>query len=95
MYYNGGTSSPVIITTDGTYTVTTTDDWITIEEKDNTFTVTVTKNEGATKRNGKVVVNVTGLPEGESLTREVVIEQNPKTDDIEVEDWGDTEDWDF
>lgn len=71
----GGTSEPIIVTTDGTYTVTTTASWLTIKQEANTFTLTASAYEGTTVREGKVLVTMTNLKAGEEYALELPVKQ--------------------
>ena len=92
-FYRGGESDPVKVTTDGTYSVTTSDSWLTIKQNGNTFTVTATENTAAEKREGKVVVSLTGLVEGESKVIEIPVVQRMKNQGPSKEDFTPDEDW--
>ena len=53
----GGTSEPVIVQTDGSYGITTSADWITInKETESQFTVTVSENTNTGYRTGDVTI---------------------------------------
>ncbi len=69
-----GGSSIVNVDTDGTFSVTTSENWITIKTNGNQVNITTTQNEGKTSRNGKVFVKLSGLSNG-SLTRNIEITQ--------------------
>ena len=92
-FYRGGESDPVKVTTDGTYSVTTSDSWLTIRQNGNTFTVIATENTAAEKREGKVVVCLTGLVEGESKVIEIPVVQRMKSQGPGKEDFTPDEDW--
>ena len=92
-FYDGGESDPVEVTTDGTYSVTTSDSWLTIRQNGNTFTVTATENTTAEKREGKVVVSLTGLVEGESKVIEIPVVQRIKSQGPGKDDFTPDEDW--
>jgi hypothetical protein len=63
-YSNGGTSEPITISTDGTYSVTCEEEWLTINNSSNTFTVTATENKTVDVRTGVVTIALTDLKEG-------------------------------
>ena len=92
-FYGGGESDPVEVNTDGTYSVTTSDSWLTIKENGKTFTVTATENTSAEKREGKVLVSLTGLVEGESRVIEIPVVQRMKSQGPGKDDFSPDEDW--
>ena len=92
-FYGGGESDPVEVNTDGTYSVTTSDSWLTIKESGKTFTVIATENTSAEKREGKVVVSLTGLVEGESRVIEIPVVQRMKSQGPGKDDFSPDEDW--
>lgn len=63
-YSKGGTSTPVTISTDGAYSISTTDSWMTISQTGNTFTVTATENSTTDARIGHITIALTDLKEG-------------------------------
>lgn len=92
-YYRGGVSSPVMVDTDGSYSVTSTDSWLSIQQNGKTFTVTATENTTADKREGKVVVSLTGLVAGETKTIEIPVIQRVKTQGPDKDEFSPDEDW--
>ena len=92
-YYRGGTSDPVTVDTDGSYTVTASESWLTIQQNGKTFTVTATENTTADKREGKVVVSLTGLVAGESKTIEIPVVQLVKRQGPDKDGFSPDEDW--
>lgn len=71
-YSKGGTSEAITVSTDGTYSVTTSQSWLSITQSANTFTVTASENSGTDARFGKIVIALTDLQEGTySLTLDV------------------------
>ena len=72
---SGGASDAVTISTDGAYNVTVTDSWMKIQEiSPSSFYVVVTEN-GGKSRNGRVMINMTGLANGETYELSVLVEQ--------------------
>lgn len=63
-YAKGGVSEMVTISTDGTYTVSCTDSWLTVTRSGDTFTVTASENDTEERRTGKVTITLTDLKEG-------------------------------
>lgn len=92
-YYLGGLSNPVTVSADGTYSVTTSDSWLTIQENGKTFTVTATENTTDDIREGKIVVTLTGLVEGESKSVEIPVTQHVKRQGIDKDEFSPDEDW--
>lgn len=90
----GGTSDPLIVTTDGTYQVSKEGDWFTIAQDANSITATATANEGEVPRSGTIIVTMTNLPSGESLIRTITVRQYPP-DNIEGGGFTDDRNWDF
>lgn len=71
-YSKGGTSEAITVSTDGTYSVTTSQSWLSITQSANTFTVTASENSGIDARFGKIIISLTDLQEGTySLTLDV------------------------
>ena len=71
-YSKGGTSEAITVSTDGTYSVTTPQSWLSITQSANTFTVTASENSGTDARFGKIVIALTDLQEETySLTLDV------------------------
>ena len=60
-YAKGGVSDMVTISTDGTYTVSCTDSWLTLTRSGDSFTVTASENDTEETRQGKVTVALTDL----------------------------------
>jgi hypothetical protein len=76
-FYNGGTSDPITINTDGTAVITTLEDWISISrENDSQFTISITRNYGEA-RNGTVIVSLNDLVDG---TISVIVGINQQKD---------------
>ena len=90
----GGETGSVIVTTDGKYSVTTADSWIAINEKDNTFTITVPALEGTVKREGSVVLALTDLAGDEEYSIIIPVTQYPRQVRIGIGGFGDDENWD-
>lgn len=75
LFARGGTSSPITIETDGTYTLSTEDSWFTITQgSDNTFTVTASAHTAVEARRGSVHIQLTDLKEG-ALSLDVPVVQ--------------------
>lgn len=92
-YSNGGTSEPITVSTDGTYSISTSQSWLTIAKSANTFTVTASENTGIEARFGKITIALTDLREGTySLTLDVT-QLNYGGTFLKTE-YGDDKDWD-
>ena len=63
-YPKGGTSEAITVTTDGAYSITTSDAWLSVKQTGNTFTVTATENKEIDTRTGHVSIALTDLKEG-------------------------------
>lgn len=63
-YSKGGTSNPITVSTDGTFSISTQDSWISISQEEHTFRVTASENKGTDARFGKVTLTLTDLVEG-------------------------------
>lgn len=92
-FYRGGESDAVEIETDGTYQITKEGDWFSVQQSGKSFTVTATENATADKRQGKVIITLTGLKEGESKTIEILVIQRSKTFGPDRDDFSEDEDW--
>lgn len=69
-----GGSSIVTVDTDGSFSASTANNWITIKTNGNQVTITTTRNDGKTTRNGEVTIKLTDLTKG-SLARTVTVSQ--------------------
>ena len=80
--YEEGTSETVTVTTDGTYTVTSSESWATVSQNGKTFTITASTNNTDNERTATITVTLTGLNKGESLSRTIKVSQksNPVRD---------------
>lgn len=92
-FSKGGTASPVIISTDGTYNVTSSSSWLTSSLNGDALTVSAARNTEEKIRYGEIAIKLTDLKEGEmSLTINVI---QYATDGIfGREDFGDDTAWD-
>lgn len=63
-YSKGGTSEAISISTDGPYSITTSQSWLTVAQSANTFTITASENTGIEPRFGKITIALTELKEG-------------------------------
>lgn len=63
-YSKGGTSNDVTISTDGEYSIDCQENWLTINRKGNTFTVTASENTTKDARIGHITIALTDLKQG-------------------------------
>ena len=63
-YSKGGTSNAITISTDGTYAISCSDNWLTVSRSADTFTVTASENDTKDARIGKITISLTDLKEG-------------------------------
>lgn len=63
-YSKGGTSNAITVSTDGTYSISCTDNWLTVSRSADTFTVTASENDTKDARIGKITIALTDLKEG-------------------------------
>lgn len=66
-YMKGGDSEPATISTDGTYRITCSEDWLSVSETGNTFIVSATVNETGLRRQGTILIELTDLVEGTNV----------------------------
>ena len=98
-YAKGGTSEAITISTDGDYKISCSDSWFTINESNNTFTVTATENPEASVRTGYITIDQTDLVEGSysltlsvtQLIRETSFQRDDFGDDTDYDSMGNTE----
>ncbi|MBO4800331.1 MAG: BACON domain-containing protein [Bacteroidaceae bacterium] len=94
-FAKGGVSEPVTVNTDASYTVGTTDSWLTIHQDNNTFTVSASKNETEIERRGQVIVKMTGLKEGEDFQIILPVIQRDCDSKLNVDSFGTDQLWDI
>lgn len=63
-YSKGGTSEAITVSTDGTYSISCSDSWLTVNQSSNTFTVTASENTTTEARIGYITIYLTDLIEG-------------------------------
>lgn len=93
-FAKGGTSDPVTVETDGTFEISTEDDWLTINQDGKSFTVVATQNESKDDRTGKVSIVLTGLREGEKYVLDISVKQRGDNN-VVVDPFPDDKDWNF
>lgn len=94
-YSKGGTSDVVTVTTDASYTVTSSVAWLTIQQTGNTFTVAAAENTDEADREGIVVIAMTGLQSGETFKQEIPVKQKRFSPGISVETFDSEKAWDI
>lgn len=72
---DGGSSEAITVTTDGSFTVTPSASWLSVNQDGNNFTVTATQNSTNVTRSGSVIVALTGLDNGEEMKQSIKIIQ--------------------
>ena len=92
--FKGGISDAISINTDAEYSISASDEWINVLQTGKTFRVEVGKNETDVDREGKIMISMTGLNEGESYTLELPIIQKTRQA-IDVEDFQNDTQWDI
>ena len=75
-YSKGGTSEVITISTDGEYEIKGSDFWLSINQFENTFTVTSSENTTPDVRNGYVTITMTDLEEGSFELKLPIIQLN-------------------
>lgn len=75
-YAKGGTSEVVTVSTDGDFTVSTSDSWFTITRSGGTFTVTAEENTTSESRTGYITLTLTDLAEETYSLKLSVIQLN-------------------
>lgn len=92
-FAKGGMSDLITVETDGTFEISTENDWLTINQDGKTFMVTAQNYEGNTKREGVVDVKLMGLAEGESYKITIPVTQLAKGASFVVNPVPDDQDW--
>ena len=99
MFKEGGTSATYTITADGSYSISKpdSDHWYVLQHdaKSCTFYVVVSKNTTNDQRTSQLTISLDGLPDGEekSLVIGIVQYAGDTNLDVEVDGWGDEQDW--
>ena len=95
-FSKGGTSSPIVISTDGTFSIECLDDWISISyetgNQNNVFYITAQQNNTGYRRVGKVNIYLTDLVDGE-MCLTVNVEQLKPGGNFNKEDFDEDIDW--
>lgn len=92
-YAKGGDADPINVTTDGVYSVTCSDSWITAARNGNKVIITATENKTTEPRVSHVIFALTDLKEG-SLSLQLNVTQMNKGGSFIKEDFNDDVDHD-
>ena len=92
-FSKGGTSAPIIISTDGKYTVTEQTDWFSISHEGDVIIVTADINETGHIRTGDITIALTDLTEG-SMTLALTVTQVAPGGNFSREDYTEDNLWD-
>ncbi len=94
-FAKGGTSDVVTIDTDASFTVTTQDNWLTIDQNGKTFTVSASENTLLDTRTGKITVSMTGLVNNESYSVDIEVVQIAPGGTFTIHWFGEDQNWNF
>ena len=75
-YSKGGTSEAITVSTDGAYSISCSDSWLSANQSKNTFTVTATENTTTDARIGYITIALTDLKEGSYSLKLTVTQLN-------------------
>ena len=75
-YSKGGTSEAITVSTDGAYSISCSDSWLSVNQSKNTFTVTATENTTTDARIGYITIALTDLKEGSYSLKLTVTQLN-------------------
>ena len=92
-FSKGGTSSPIVISTDGKYTITEQTEWFSLNQKGDVITVNAEVNETGHVRTGDITISLTDLIEG-SLTVTLTVTQVAPGGNFSREDYTEDNIWD-
>ena len=88
----GGASDPLVVTTDGTYEVSQSGSWFTVEQSGNTVLVRAAANDSGEPRTGSLTVSLTQLAADEYLSQTVAVRQYHQGE-ILAEGFGEDKNW--
>ena len=92
-FSKGGTSTPIVISTDGKYSISEQTDWFSISQEGDVFTVTSDVNETGHIRTGDITITLTDLKEG-NLTLTLTVTQIAPGGNFSREDYTEDNLWD-
>lgn len=75
-YSKGGTSEAITVSTDGAYSISCSDSWLSVNQSKNTFTVTATENTTTDARIGYITIALADLKEGSYSLKLTVTQLN-------------------
>lgn len=92
-FSKGGTSAPIVISTDGKYSISEQTDWLSITHEGDVLTVTADVNETGHIRTGDITITLTDLTEG-SITLTLTVTQIAPGGNFSREDYTEDNLWD-
>lgn len=94
-FASGGTSEDIQVSTDGKYSITCPDSWLSITEKEHDmFNVTASENTSKEMRQGTVTIKMTDLKEG-SYQIDLPVLQAAQLASFVIQGYGDDMNWDL
>lgn len=76
MFAKGGTANPIYVTTDGSWSVTSSStSWLTVSKSATSFTITAKENSTGSARSGIVTVELTGLTDANRYFKTINVTQ--------------------
>lgn len=93
-FAKGGVSQPVTVTTDASYTVTTSVSWLTVQQTGDVFTVTAAGNTDESERTGEVIISMIGLMGHEHYALKIPVSQCALSAGVDVQPFGEEQQWD-
>ena len=95
-FAEGKLTGAIHVASDAEFTVTAEDNsWFNWSREGNEITVTADKNESGQKREGKLVLKMTGLPQGEEYNIEIPVIQTDASSGVVVIPFGEDQQWDL
>ncbi len=92
-FAKGGTSDAITISTDGTFSITKDQEWITINQNGKTFTVTASQSSLLESRAANITVKLTGLVNKDSYSINIVVLQKAVSEKFDGNDFDEDENW--
>lgn len=92
-FSKGGTSAPIVISTDGQYTISEHTDWFSVSHEGDVITVNAEVNETGHVRTGDITISLTELIEG-SLSLTLTVTQVAPGGNFSREDYTEDNIWD-
>ncbi len=88
-----GGSSNILVTTDGKFKADSSVDWISLSVENNVVYVTIAANTTDNKREGKIIISLTDLQNGEILVRTIKVAQHFPMVNVGYDDFEEDENW--